>query len=353
MIGTHRPVPARATLTQLSLLSLGERGSSEGRQRTAFTLIELLLVLAILGALIGLLLPGIAKVRESASRTACRNNLRQFGLAVYGYQDDHHGRFPPGGRYNPVDDSNNGDKGSWLVYLLPYMEEGEVFNQIPDLCVPGRNSIGRATASGIIPFRLANGRCPSDGAFPTSKGVCNYAASMGPQCVPGRCPRDFAPGPYQRYCDQQQDRLGYGPSAFFGDSLDPAQIRGVFGRWGCKIDRDSVTDGLSNTIMIGELLPAQRDFAAAYQNWALANGGYTCTTIIPINHMVDVNLLDCSDPERRFDNWSVAWGFKSNHPAGANFVFADGSVHFLIEEIDMDVYQLLGCRNDQHTIPDY
>src|SRR4051812_1633749 len=97
------------------------RGQGKG-----FTLIELLVVIAIIAILIGLLLPAVQKVREAAARMKCQNNLKQFGLACHNYHDAN-GAFPPGGRANSQTGDWNDDKGSWLVYCLPYIEQDNLF----------------------------------------------------------------------------------------------------------------------------------------------------------------------------------------------------------------------------------
>src|SRR5881392_2713123 len=106
------------------------------RRRDGFTLIELLVVIAIIGVLVGLLLPAVQKVREAANRMKCQSNLKQLALACHSYHDST-GQFPPGGLINPNWNGTNGtwnaaggwtwDKGSWLVYTLPYMEQDNLY----------------------------------------------------------------------------------------------------------------------------------------------------------------------------------------------------------------------------------
>jgi prepilin-type N-terminal cleavage/methylation domain-containing protein len=93
----------------------------------AFTLIELLVVIAIIAVLLALLLPAVQKVREAANRMKCQNSLKQFGLACHSYHDVN-SLFPPGALEIPqVTYSWNGDKGSWLVCILPYMEQDALY----------------------------------------------------------------------------------------------------------------------------------------------------------------------------------------------------------------------------------
>jgi len=328
-----------------------------GRHRgRGFTLVELLVVIAIIGILIGLLLPAVQKIREAANRIKCQNNLKQFGLACHNYHDVN-GLFPPGGLIKPQDWGTwwGEAKGSWYTFTLPYMEQDNVWAKIPNLQVPNYDSISGTTGSpslvpnmgGIVP-KLPYLRCPSDG-YLGDQPYFNYVGSLGPQCAIGPCGYD----PNQQYCNGAQFGWGYQVSPDHGNTFDSSQLRGMFNRVGCKINFASVTDGASNTIMIGETLVLQHDhlrYVSTWYNdyWAGFNTGAShCTTIIPINYKLS-NPDDpwCDVPAGSPWNWNVSWGFKSNHTGGTNFVFVDGSVHFVSQAIDHKTYQLLGCRDD-------
>jgi prepilin-type N-terminal cleavage/methylation domain-containing protein/prepilin-type processing-associated H-X9-DG protein len=311
------------------------------RLSRGFTLIELLVVIAIIGVLIALLVPAVQKVREAANRMKCSNNLKNIGIALHHYHDIF-GLLPPGGHFLPEGWTNgwwDGDKGSWLVYTLPYLEQDNIWKSVANLTVPDYDSIGNSLA-GRSP--LPYGRCPSDDYNKTAP-VSNYVGSLGPQCAIGPCGFD----PYQIYCNQPS--WGYTTSPDHGNTYDLSQLRGVFNRIGAQVNFAAVRDGLSQTIFVGESLPGEHDHLRFGNNWAYYNGGQShCTTIIPINYRSDSPDW-CSPVDRSVSNWNVSWGFKSRHPQGANFLFGDGSVHFLKQNIDHRTYQLLGCRNDGQT----
>jgi prepilin-type N-terminal cleavage/methylation domain-containing protein/prepilin-type processing-associated H-X9-DG protein len=341
------------------------RESSLLRHHRGFTLIELLVVIAIISILIALLLPAIQKVRAASERADCSNRLKQLGLASQLYHDAYQ-TFPtgtllsaPGGVINW-----NANKGTWIVYILPFMSEDSRWNDIPNLLVDGWDSTGYYTNGpnsltqsappeviGPLPNLL---RCPSDPAvirnpytgLPTN-AVSNYVGNVGPVYT------DEGPpcAPFDIYVNVAA--WGYNNAANEAETTDPGQLVGMFGKvFGVCFSMKDVTDGTSNTILLGEALPSHNYHISV--NWACA--GPTCcqlaTTKIPINWPIQL-----PDPGNAFPqclhspgNHSVAFGYSSNHTGGANFCFVDGSIHFIPETIDMRTFQLLGVRNDNQAI---
>jgi prepilin-type N-terminal cleavage/methylation domain-containing protein/prepilin-type processing-associated H-X9-DG protein len=327
------------------------------RPRHAFTLIELLVVIAIIAILIGLLLPAVQKVREAAARMKCGNNLKQFGLALHTYHDANNA-FPKGGQ-----GGWGSNKGSWILYTLPYIEQDNLYKLVtgvPGFFDPAQNGMSLAQSAGVLPRAFPIARCPSDGFDTANPMYTNYMGSMGPQCVPGNCTVDFT-----AFCNRPD--WGYSTSWQYGDTTDAGQTRGMFNRGGAVVTMASVTDGLSNTFLVGEALPEVYE-AMRYgpaTGWADAYGGTSYgTTTVPLNWKISKVTAgnwtgDCATscpgvaPENCMWNWGITWGFKSNHTNGANFCFADGSVHFINSAIDARTYNLLGCRNDGQVFGDY
>jgi prepilin-type N-terminal cleavage/methylation domain-containing protein/prepilin-type processing-associated H-X9-DG protein len=336
------------------------------RRIRGFTLVELLVVIAIIGILIALLLPAVQAAREAARRSSCSNNLKQFGLALHNYHDTNQ-TFPYGTNAH-IDPSwrTQFPKGSQLVKLLPFIEQSTIYEQLEfgggpqgtTGCIDAQiGSLGYGHQSWASPRPpdgqrdLPTFRCPSDD-YDNLPNVShsNYAPSMGNQNMPdgGRCPglngNDFGTAP-----------AGHGDS---GAACNGKNISGVFDRfcWGAKL-RD-VTDGTSSTIAMGEIRPLCADHMQ-YHPWSHYNAIWTAT-VAPINLPTCRNENGGRDdttggPEdcNHFRTWNMSMGFKSRHPGGAQFVFCDGSGHFLSETIDYMTYQRLGERRDNQPVGQY
>jgi prepilin-type processing-associated H-X9-DG protein len=294
----------------------------------------------------------------------CSNNLKQWGLALHNYHDVNN-RFPPGGAmgWDPSgeiptqDPGRQGDwgseEGSWIVWTLPYVEQDNLYKLInPNYAV--RNSVGIGINN--VPTsqrRFSLLRCPSDDWDKTAT-VCNYVGSLGPQCAISPCGND----PNQKYCHPAISGLGdWGyddPGADnewynHGNSFNASDIKGMFNRLGANISMSSVTDGLSNTILVGESLPKMHDHLAQNAWWSYNGGNSHVSTIVPINTRSEgTNCAAAINPQN--NDWNQSWGFKSRHSGGVNLLFGDGSVRFVRDSIDMKTYQLLGCRNDNQPV---
>ncbi len=337
-------------------------------RRRAFTLVELLVVIAIIGILIALLLPAVQAARESARRSQCNNNLKQLALACQGFHDTYD-RFPPGGSSLGA----GSDIGNWIVFSLPYFEQAALYERIGTRFLEDKNNFGAlkllsnpepgpfdiirvALNNRTLPQRIGSLRCPSDD-YNKDAAASNYAASMGPQCLGQPC--GAANGPYRVYCNQPT--WGYTTSTNWGDTKDPAQARGLFTRQGAKIRIPMVLDGTSNTIMLGEILVGQNGdmlYALGVNptsdslrvGWPRTDSGLAMlSTAVFINTRLD--YMDpggnqCVNPLRNVDNWNITFGARSNHPGGAQFALADGSVRFLRQSIAHMTYNQLGCRHD-------
>jgi prepilin-type N-terminal cleavage/methylation domain-containing protein/prepilin-type processing-associated H-X9-DG protein len=356
------------------------------RRRAAFTLIELLVVIAIIAILIALLVPAVQKVRESAARSTCQNNLKQLALACVNYENQF--KMIPRGNAVPVSSSfANGDNGaSWMFMVLPYIEQAGLYDR-----VRSTGSLNNALTAGIIPGgRQPTQRCPSDGWQSDNGLFSSYVGSSGPQCnnpPSGNCTTFI----FQKYCNGQNvvhaagNELppnlspvtypGYDASATHGSnfaasgqpSLPATLLRGMFARGGARVTLNSVTDGTSNTILLGEILP---EFFESQRwstlGWFSGNNVSQGQTIQPMNWQIDPvpwpnpgpYAQDCmqasmpcpSGVDHCIFNWHVTWGFRSRHADGCNFAFVDGSVHFLRESIDHRLYQYLGCRHDNQSV---
>jgi prepilin-type N-terminal cleavage/methylation domain-containing protein/prepilin-type processing-associated H-X9-DG protein len=337
--------------------------------RKGFTLVELLVVITIIGILIALLLPAVQAAREAARRAQCLNNLKQLALGCLNFESAK-GALPRGNA--PSGTFPDGGNTSWMFQALAYTEQSSLYNQ-----VVATGSLANAVSQGVLPARTPLARCPSDGWQLSDGRLHNYVGSTGPQCnnPPGGCD-----SPFQMHCNGQvgsgvaappaltpPTHLGYGPSASWGNTDDPSLVRGMFSRGGAILRISDVSDGTTNTLLLGELLVEFSEFqrynstTGQDPGWVGGNSVAQGQTIQPINWKIDRvpagtlppnpwSCGTCPDPNRCLWNWSVTWGFKSNHPGGVNFALVDGSVRFVAETIDHKTYQYLGCRHDGQPV---
>ena len=309
------------------------------RKHPAFTLIELLVVIAIIGILISLLVPAVQKVREAAARVQCVNQLKQIGLGLHNYHDGKHA-FPPGylatGSYS--DGFTDTAPGwGWAAFLLPYIEQDNVFRQI-NISLPVQSS--PAAVQTVISVFL----CPADtypfGPFPLPDAFGNTIMTAAPSSYAA--------------CAGGDESETDGPTG-----------RGIFYR-NSQTRMIDIKDGTSSTILVGE-----RAWSFANGIWAGAVPGAVCmrgqqnpcpgvasawspaaTLVLAHSHLNNTT----TDTDGGLDD------FSSRHFGGSNFLFADGHVSFL-RSIPSDnpngsftpdsiAFQALGTRAGGEVIQD-
>jgi len=337
----------------------------------AFTLIELLVVIAIIGVLVGLLLPAVQKVREAANRMKCQNNLKQLALACHSYHDAN-GTIPPAGYMNPSWGGDSAtwsgqggwlyDKGSFHVYILPYMEQDNLFKQIAafDLNTPNVDTITRAVTAKVIPANPPYWRCPSDGTRQSDCNRSNYSGNGGLQDFTGSW-SDCGYNPFgPLYCDGSKMT----PPHSWKCNQDNGMFEYAIGPPTKPKNFADVSDGTSNTIVLGEIIVNSNTYTQCNRaddannglrgSWT-ADGGFTINTpVIPLNFPSttrDQTDGFCTpDPKTNPYNLMTSSGFRSRHSGGVNFAYMDGSIHFIAQSVNQVTLIQLCLRNDGEVV---
>ncbi|MCR4413481.1 MAG: DUF1559 domain-containing protein [Thermoguttaceae bacterium] len=324
-------------------------------KRAGFTLVELLVVIAIISILIALLLPAVQAAREAARRASCTNHLAQIGLALHSYEHAHQ-TFPPGvvNDKGPIRSEPIGYHMSWMVQILPYVEETNTYRHI-DFREGAYSKKNAAPREVKIDLFL----CPSDsGGYGTGTWTPPEAAGPGaqPMAPPGLS--NYAGCHHDREAPIDKDNAGV---LFLNSRIRP---------------RD-VTDGMAHTIFVGEKRIEPSDLGwisgtrSTLRNTGLAPAMLAAQGLQPVPGMPGVwtppvpfaeppdGDAEPPDPTKPMEPAKpidpakallVVGSFDSNHPGGFNVLLGDGAVRFLMQTVDPNTFSKLGHRADGQLV---
>lgn len=312
--------------------------------KRAFTLVELLVVIAIIGVLVALLLPAVQAAREASRRSQCSNNLKQIGMAVHNYADIYNAKFPVG--------EYSWGWGTWLVGLLPYVEQKSLFDQYQGY--GGINATGgidtnftysAAVNQPVTRTLIKTYTCPSDVKVGT-RGVItfhNYLANHGNTT-------------YQRLAtfgtmsNGQPNRFGGAPFIYVGNSNSVPQV----------IRMAEVVDGLSNTLAFSETVKGQRGQDLRGFAW-WSSGAHFETNLMPNSNQPDVVEQEqycvnekpnppCIGPTSANPQNIAA---RSRHPSGVQVALCDGAVRFVSNNIFLDTWRAVSTMHGGESTGDF
>ncbi len=328
------------------------------RSRSAFTLVELLVVVAIMGILMALLLPAVQGAREAARRMTCVSNLKQLGVAAINYQSQHN-KLPPSGIVGgPPDefDPRSGNMFSWVVLLLPFMEQQPLFDRFDrSISVLEQPDDPQAAP---IPIML----CPSDsaagrffvdeeltGGKPFAKG--NYAAFVSPFHIDLQ---SRFPGALVRFGQKTKDIVdGTSQTLMFSEVRTRAQPRDQRGAWALPwnaasllafdVHHDLGDDG-------SETFEAYRGLLEWTQRPNNDGNNIDVLYACPDEADAQLNRMPCATWEEGTQTAYLSAAPRSNHPLGVNVIFVDGHGGFLSDDVDEVAMAYMISANDGHFV---
>jgi prepilin-type N-terminal cleavage/methylation domain-containing protein/prepilin-type processing-associated H-X9-DG protein len=294
--------------------------------KTGFTLVELLVVIAIIGTLVGLLLPAVQAAREAARTSTCSNNLKQVGLALHSFVTAQQ-KLPLGSNILGTHENDYGH--NYLVFILPFMEEQPLYDSFDlkkkyDDVANRDDTLSAAVAGFLCPSSQQRKSLSDDLTLGTTEraNTTHYVGIMGPYDAAGVYTVD-------------KTTTQFGSIAKQGTLLRGEQI-------GFK----QVTDGLSKTLIVGEM---SWNKANHYRGWSRGCNRSGTGTATVYNNMacggvknIRFGLKSASyDVASQFNNVS----FGSEHPGGTQFVFCDGAVRLFADTTPLDILQKLASRD--------
>ncbi|QDT53933.1 Type II secretion system protein G precursor [Caulifigura coniformis] len=311
-------------------------------RRSGFTLIELLVVIAIIAILIALLLPAVQQAREAARRTQCKNNLKQMGLALHNYHDTMN-MFPPA-TINPgaascdlflVAPNRQVLNHTGYMFMLPYMDQGPLYNQI-NFSLPSGNALHTTACSATV-----------GSTWPNLTALDNVVPGF---LCPSGTPTDnpstsTAAGPYSR---NRAHRTSYGfvtaqteigTASIWAKTYRAVNDNTKSAWWHNGAARiGEIQDGTSNTMLFIET-PLQKQVAQAGPYW----NQYTHTMYIVPSR--GINVPYATTPPQPY---VYAWGAGSAHTGGAHVLLGDGAIRFLSQNVDMTtITGLVSIKNGE------
>ena len=312
---------------------------------TGFTLVELLVVIAIIGVLVALLLPAVQSAREAARRASCQNNFKQVGVALQNYHSAN-GFFPPGTDFSegyaidqdkicPELDGPHKLGVGWGVFILPYMEQSAIYDQM-NLDDVDDNATWEAAGNLVSTYI-----CPSESNDEHWVDCCTGRDHFGVPTYDWRLTNMVGiADSVKAFCMLWQP-FNIGRGTFFNQS---------------EVSVGDITDGSSNTCMIGEMVSAKGSDARGEEVWI--GHGWLTRNVGDLSEGINGpetfpgggSTFYHSNGQNRHDEYYNGHGFSSFHPGGAHFLYADGSVQFVNEDTNTTILYACATRDDGDLI---